>query len=218
MINKTLTANIRPANIKAHRLRKKGYIPGVIYGQEHESTPIMIEGKSLNRLLREAGENVFFEIAMENDMRPVRLREVQRDPVTKDIVHIDAQIIDKDQKVRAYVPIRIEGSSETDRRGVAIQRQKATIQVEGLARHIPTHINVIVKGLKQGASIRVGDLEISEELSILDSRDDIVLSAVKNSRLGIEETFLEEEMEHRTNGDEDQQKETEETHRTDTQE
>lgn len=218
MNNKTISANIRTADMKAHRLRKQGYIPGVVYGQEHQTTPIMIEGKSLNRLLREAGENVFFEIAMENDMRSVRLREVQRDPVTKDIIHVDAQVINKDQRIKVDVPIRIEGSSDTDRRGIAIQRQKDSIQVEGLAQHIPSHINVLVKGLEQGGSIRIGDLEISEELSIIDSRDDIVLSAVKNSRLDIEETLVEDEMEHRTTKDEIEEKGIEENNNQETQE
>lgn len=212
MNNKTIAANIRTADMKANRVRKQGYVPGIVYGQEHQTTPIMIEGKSLNRLLKEAGENVFFEIAMENDMRSVRLREVQRDPVTKDIIHVDAQVVNKDQRIKVNVPIRIEGSSDTDRRGIALQRQKDTVQVEGLAEHIPTHINVLVKGLEQGGSIRVGDLEISEELSIIDSRDDLVLSAVKNSRLGIEETFVEDEMEHRTSHDETERNEMAGTH------
>ena len=98
MRNKIINANIRTQNMKANRLRKQGYIPGIVYGKEHQSTPIMIESKSLKRLLRETGHNVFFEIAVENEMKPVRIRDIQRDPVTKDIIHVDAQVINKNEK------------------------------------------------------------------------------------------------------------------------
>ncbi len=195
MSNKTISANIRPPGMKAKSARRQGYIPGVIYAKGQQTTPIIVEGKSLRRLLREQGQNVFFEFAIENEMKPVRLREIQRDPVTKDVIHVDAQVINTDQRIRVDVPIRIEGSSYTDQKGITIQRQKQSIRVEGLVEQIPTHINVLVHGLEQGGNIRIGDLEISEELSILDSKDEIVLSAVKNSSLDTQEIDLEEEIE-----------------------
>ncbi len=187
MRNRIINANIRTQNMKANRLRRQGYIPGIVYGNEYEDTPIMIENKSLNRLLREAGHNAFFEIAMENEIKPVRIREIQRDPVTKDIIHVDAQVINNNEKIKAKVPIKLEGTYDVEKRGIALQRQKDFIEVEGLAQHIPPHINVLVRGLKQGDSIRVADLEISEELSIIDDTKEIILSAVKSSRLDLDQ-------------------------------
>ncbi|NLY61330.1 MAG: 50S ribosomal protein L25 [Clostridiales bacterium] len=193
MSDKIITANIRTPDKSANRLRRQGFVPGVMYGQEDQSTPIMIESKSLKRLLREAGQNVFFEIAMENEVKPVRLQEIQRDPVTKEIVHIDAQVINRNQKIKAKVPIRLEGTYDIEKRGIALQRQKDSIEVEGLPQHIPSHINVLVQGLAQGDAIRVADIEISEELSILDDTEEIVLSAVKNSRIDLEPGNIVEE-------------------------
>ena len=195
MNNKTITANIRTQDMKANRIRKQGYIPGVVYGQEHQSTPIMMDSKSLNRLLRQAGQNVFFEIAMENEVTPVRLREIQRDPVTRDIIHVDAQVINRHQRIKVKVPIRLQGTRDTEKRGIALQRQKDSVEVEGFAQHIPSHFSVLVRGLEQGDTIRVADLEFSEELSIIDNTEDIVLSAVKNSRLDIDEDHAEDGIE-----------------------
>ena len=65
-------------------------------------------------------------------MGPVRLKEVQRDPVTKDIIHVDIQVVNEEQKVKAYVPIRIQDNYEASRRGIVIQRQRDTVLVEGL--------------------------------------------------------------------------------------
>ena len=208
MDRKTIAATKRTADMKAKRVRKQGYIPGVIYGEDYQSTPIMMESKSFNGLLRKAGQNVFFEIAMENEIKPVRLKEVQRDPISKDIIHVDAQVISNDQKIKANVPIRIEGINDTVRRDVTIQRQKNSVQVEGLAQHIPTHFSILVKGLEQGQKIMIGDLEISEELSIIDKKDDIIVSAVRNSRLDIDVTddeVQEEEGEGQEAKDKDNQ-------------
>lgn len=211
--NKIINANIRTQNLKANRLRRQGYIPGVVYGKETQATPIMIENKSLNRLLREAGHNVFFELAMEDEVKPVRLREIQRDPVTKDIIHIDAQVINRNEKIKAKVPIKLEGAFDVEKRAVALQRQKDFVEVEGLAEHIPSHINVLVRGLKQGDSIRVADLEISEELSIIDNTEEIVLSIVRNSRLDLDqESKIQENTTSEIQRDEDENGKAEEAH------
>ena len=58
--------------------------------------------------------------------------------------------------------------------------------MEGLPQNIPPQLNITVRGLRQGGNIRIGDLEVSEELSIIDNSEDIVLSAVKGSKLEIE--------------------------------
>ena len=139
----------------------------------------MIESR-LEYLLRKAGNNVFFEIATENFVGPVRLKEVQRDPVTKDIIHVDIQVVNEEQKVKAYVPIRIQDNYEASRRGIVIQRQRDTVLVEGLPQHIPSQIDVTVRSCLKHTD---RDLEVSEELSIIDNREDVILSAVKSSKL-----------------------------------
>lgn len=186
MTKRTLIANTRAPGIKAHQLRKEGYTPGVIYGKDIQTSQVIIESKSLNSLLKQAGNSVLFEIAMESYVGPVRVKEVQRDPVTKDIIHVDIQAVNEKQKVKAHVPIRIQDNHEASRRGIVIQRQKDTVLVEGLPQNIPPQLNITVRGLRQGGNIRIGDLEVSEELSIIDNSEDIVLSAVKGSKLEIE--------------------------------
>ncbi|HZJ58472.1 MAG TPA: 50S ribosomal protein L25 [Clostridia bacterium] len=186
MAKETLDIGTRIPGIKAHSLRKQGYVPGIMYGRDRQTSPVMIESKGLNTLLRGAGNNVFFEIALENFVGPVRLKEVQRDPVTRDIIHVDIQMINENQKVKADVPVRIHGSYESGKRGIVLQRQRDSIQVEGFPQHIPDQIDVVVRDLVQGGNIRVGDLEISEELSIVGNMEDVILSAVKSSRLEIE--------------------------------
>ena len=203
MSKRILVANTRTPGIKAHQLRKKGYTPGVVYGKDRQTSQVMIESKGLNTLLRKAGNNVFFEIATENFVGPVRLKEVQRDPVTKDIIHVDIQVVNEEQKVKAYVPIRIQDNYEASRRGIVFQRQRDTVLVEGLPQHIPSQIDVTVRALKQGGNIRIGDLEVSEELSIIDNREDVILSAVKSSKLEIES--INEEHNSQENETEDEE-------------
>ncbi|NLJ40892.1 MAG: 50S ribosomal protein L25 [Clostridiales bacterium] len=191
MHNKSIEAKAKIQKTKANVLREQGYVPGVIYGQTITPIPIIFEIKAINRLLREDGENAFFEIMMDNNIWPVRLKEVQRDPLTRKVIHIDALALKSGQKIRAEVPIRIEGGGKVNRDGIIIQRQKNTVCVEGLADNIPDCINVSVERLGDRRSIRVGDLEISEEISIIDNYDAVVLCTAKHSRLDIEEILAE---------------------------
>lgn len=136
-----LELQVRTKKTKANRLRQEGYVPGVIYGKG-VSRPIILNRKNLENSVRLLGENAVFNISLEGRSELVRIRELQRDPLTREIIHIDLQCTQEGEKIKAFVPIHFEGKHVLEKKGYIINRQMNKIGIEGLAGTIPAHINV----------------------------------------------------------------------------
>lgn len=183
MRSETLHISPRDMSKKAKKLRHEGYVPGILYGQREGSLPVILDRKALERLVQRMGETAFAEIEMGNTVKPVKIKELQRDPRTGEIIHVDFQVLQMDKKVRSYVPIKFEGSSLAGKRGIVLQHQLNKIEVEGFPNDIPAFVKVAVNNLKPGQSIHVHDLEIGEELTVLDNLNQVIVSAVQGTTL-----------------------------------
>ncbi|MDD3613067.1 MAG: 50S ribosomal protein L25 [Clostridia bacterium] len=176
-----LELQVRTKKTKANRLRQEGYVPGVIYGKG-VSRPIILNRKNLENSVRLLGENAVFNISLEGRSELVRIRELQRDPLTREIIHIDLQSTQEGEKIKAFVPIHFEGKHVLEKKGYIINRQMNKIGIEGLAGTIPAYINVPLSAYDLGQSIKVQDLELAEELSILEAPESIIASINKPGR------------------------------------
>lgn len=179
MNKELLTISARVPQSKARKLRRQGYIPGVVYGNNHASTPVIFDKKNMENFVNRMGVGMTFEVILDGKTQPVRIQEVQRDPVSQDIIHVDLQSVDMDQKIQARVPLKFEGRQNAERRGLIVQHQKNSIEVEGLAKDIPSHITVPLSMLQNTKAIRVMDLEIADELGIIDRANEIVALSIK---------------------------------------
>jgi large subunit ribosomal protein L25 len=182
MNGELLNISPRVPQSKAKRLRRQGYVPGVLYGNNNTSIPVIFDKKNVETFVQRMGEGAIFEVSLNGQPRPVRIREVQRDPVSQDIIHMDLQNVEMNQKIQARVPLKFEGLQTVEKRGYILQHQKDTIEVEGLAKDIPTHIKVPLEMLQNTPNIRVQDLEIAAELSILDAPNEIIALALKPTK------------------------------------
>lgn len=180
MISEKLVVNPRSKNLTARQLRRKGYVPGVVYGSGDRAIPIEIDAKALSRMIKKIGQGVMFEIAMENELDTVRIKDLQKDPVTNQIIHIDMHKVEANKIVEAEVPLRFEGTENFGKYGAAIQYQKDTVKVQGYAKDIPSFIRVNIKDIGLRDKLHVYDLEIAEELTIIDDMDQIIFTAVKS--------------------------------------
>ena len=169
----------RVPHSKANQLRRRGYVPGVLYGPNRSTTPVIFEKKLVENFIHSKGEGAVFEISVGGTKEPVRIWEVQRDPVTRDIIHLDLMQVALDQKIQVKVPLRFEGRQAMERRGITLQHQKDTVEVEGLVKDIPAFIPVPLHHLQGNSNIRIRDLEIADELSIMDAPNELIASALK---------------------------------------
>jgi large subunit ribosomal protein L25 len=166
----------------AKKLRKKGIIPAVVYGAETAPLSLEVEAKSFHALLRSGvGENVIITLNIDdqkNGNRKVLIREVQRDPVWGNILHVDFQQITLTKKLTLNVPIHLVGTPiGVQQDGGILQHVLRELEIECLPTDIPEKIEVDVSNLRIGDSIHVGDIRL-EGVELLSDPQGSIVSVV----------------------------------------
>jgi len=182
----------------AGRLRAEGKVPGIVYGMGKDSFAIAVEPRNIELILRsETGFNTIFNLSLggadKNAKRAVMLKDLQRDPVTDRLVHVDFVRVDLDSKVTVDVPVRIVGESI----GVRVEFGTMdvitrSVQVECLPNDIPDALELDVSELHVGQHASVADLVTGEGVTLLTAEDTTILN-IAHQRA--EEVVEEEELE-----------------------
>lgn len=169
-----LTAQLRSSVGKeiAKKLRRDGLVPCVLYGPaSKEATPLAIKMLELNKALAtEAKSNVLVNLKIEGDKkktRTVMFRGFQKDPLKRDIIHIDLYELLMDHKIVVDVPIHFIGKSQGVALGGILQHEARTLKIECLPNQIPDKIDVDVTNLMIGHSIHVKDITLPQGLRVL---------------------------------------------------
>ncbi len=167
---------------KAKKLRVKGLLPGVVYG-EGQATPIVFDAKAFEHLWHSTrGENVLVNLEIQNgglETRKSLIREIQRDPVWGKVLHVDFQHISLSKKISVNVPVHLVGLpvGVKDTGGI-LQHTFRELEVSCLPTEIPEHIEIDVSHLKIGDSVHVRDLKLATGIQILTAGDLSVASVV----------------------------------------
>jgi len=190
-----LKADVREATgrrVKA--LRQEGFVPAVLYGHT-DPTLLQIEAKPLGRVLREAGTHQLIGLQIGNKKPVVTLaRDIQRDVIRFNYLHVDFYAVKMDEKVTAQIPLVIEGVSPAvkDQGGILTQGMDE-VEIECLPSDLISAIEVNIDGLVEyNDSISVSDLIIPSSITVLSDPDSMVVK-VEPPRL--EEEVEEEELE-----------------------
>jgi len=185
---------------KTKELRKKGVIPAVLYGAEIENIPLSVEEKEFNRVFREAGESSLVKLKIEgkklkNPEPEVLIHEIQRDPLSGRIIHIDFYHPSLRKEVEAEIPLVFEGVPKACKDlGGTLVKEIQTIEVRGLARNLPREIKVNTEKLKTFEDrILVSDLQVPEGVKILREPEEIVALVTPPQEEEEEREAIEEE-------------------------
>jgi large subunit ribosomal protein L25 len=184
MSDETIVVSLRPEKGKsaAKVLRKGGFIPAVVYGLNEPPAAIAIQAKIVARILAsETGMNsvVYMQREGTDIKRHVILKDVQRDPVTRRLVHVDFLRVDPNHKVKVHVPIKLLGVPHgVKAMGGLLDFVHRSVVVECLPSLIPTHIDVDVSALDIGDTVRLDQLNLPSTLRIIGDAHDVV-AAVK---------------------------------------
>ncbi|KGM96442.1 50S ribosomal protein L25 [Clostridium novyi A str. 4552] len=184
---------IKDSNHSARRERKKGMVPGVLYGAGVQNTLFEIGEIELNREVLKHGEYGGIDLEINNNHHKAIVKEVQKDPVTKKILHIDLQEINKDEVIQTEIPINFIGEEFIAKRGEIVQKEKSNIKVQGKYDNIPKSINVDVSKMYSGDVFRVNDVEMASEIICLDDMNTILAVVMGTKNNGIEEDGENEE-------------------------
>jgi large subunit ribosomal protein L25 len=195
----TINLKLSPREVtgkKVKRLRRDGVIPVHFYGRGTEALALQVEAAVLRRILPRVGTSVPLTVELDGkgDENICFVREVQRHPVTEDILHVDFLRVDVSQTITADVPIVLEGVSPavTDLGGTLLQILDA-VQVEALPMRIPGSFTVDVSILDDfDKTIRVESLALSADATVLADPGQMIATVV---RPRIEEEPVDEEEE-----------------------
>ncbi len=171
----------------ARSLRSAGKIPAVIYGHAREPQSLAVPTREFEKLLeRVSAESTVIELDVAGTVARTLIREIQRHPFKKQILHIDFQELVAGEKVTVNVPIVLVGTPDGVRLSAGIMSQvlsELSILVDPV--NIPRRIEADVTHLTIGHSLHVSDLTAPEGVEILDEPDSTV--AVVSAPKAVEE-------------------------------
>jgi len=180
------------------RLRASGQIPAVLYGAGVDTVAIEVERKTVEEVFRAgATENTIFLLKrLESDQeRHARIRELQIDPVSREVLHIDFQRVLMDQVIQISVPIHTVGVARGVRdQGGMVDFVTREVEVECLPGDIPAALEIDVSALMIGDHLEAGALKLPEGVTLLEEPERVIVSVTYPQRAEEKEEEEAEEL------------------------
>lgn len=165
------------------KLRREGEIPATVYGRGDPARSVAVKADEVVKILRAPGGLVsLIDLKVDGKIskaHPVLIQEIQRDPISRKILHIDFHRVSMDEPVHASVPIVLFGDAPGIKQGGMLEQFTYQLEIKTLPDNIPSHIDVDVSGLELGQSIHVGDVQVPEGVEVLGPLADNVVATVR---------------------------------------
>lgn len=174
-----LKATIRETFGKANKgLREQGLIPGEFYGHGMKNETLSVDRGEFNKVFKEAGENTVITLLMGDKKQPSIIYDVQHDPRTGDVIHVDFYGVRMDEKIKAKVPLEFIGEAPAVKeKGGVVNRALSEIEVESLPGDLPHSLQIDLSGLAEiNQSIYIKDIDIRKNFKILLSADTVIVT------------------------------------------
>lgn len=170
----------KKAGAELGKLRRGGFVPGVVYGKKKEPQMVKVALKDLDKAAgTEAGFNAIFELNVDGKSEGlVRIREYQSHPLNRVFTHVDFQAVDLKAKIEVEVPVHISGKAEGVKLGGVLEQQRRSLIVKCLATHIPDQIEIDVTPLMIGQSIHADEIQLPEGVEFPHETNFVVVAVV----------------------------------------
>ena len=174
-----LEVNKRPDGIKANAVRRSGKIPAVYYGQGKKTLELEVGSRQFKKVFDKAGENTIIELLFEGAKVPVLVHDVQFDPVSDSVAHIDFIHVDMQKEVTTTVKVVIVGVAPAVKNlGGILAVSKHELKIKCLPKDLIHSVEVDVSPIVDyRTSIHVKDVKVPPTIKILDNLDDTVVTA-----------------------------------------
>ena len=180
---------------KVSQLRRQGIVPVTVYGPKSQPVNLQVSYRPLQLALLKAGGTNLIEINVNGKATPVLAREVQRDILRNDIMHVDFFAVDMTAKIRIDVPLHFIGDSAAvvTKKGILVTGP-TTITIETLPSHLLNQIEIDISGLNEvGDSIHVRDLKLGEEIVVINDPEEMIARISQPAAARSEEDAAAEE-------------------------
>ena len=180
----------------AARLRREGFIPGVIYGRGKKPHAIAVPERELRAALSGPnGRHAILDVTLagQKTSHASILKDFQVDPIRGRLTHFDLHEVRLDQPITAQVAVELVGESPGVKAGGVLSALVREVSVEALPLEVPDRLELDISGAEIGTTLRVADLVAPEGSKLLDDPDTVVVS-VAAPRVEVEEEVPDEEL------------------------
>ncbi len=202
-----LTLQVSKRNVlgkKTRFLRRQGITPAHLFGHGVESLPLQCDTANLQRIIAQAGTTRLIALEIEGDRQPrsVFIREIQRDALTRALLHVDLYQVRMKERIKADVPIIFVGKAPAlKEKGRSLTHGVTSLSIECLPDRLPPQIEVDLSPLEEvEQAIFVRDLVLDPDVTVTTDPDQLVVkvSEVYVGRVEVEaEAPIEEESEQK---------------------
>jgi large subunit ribosomal protein L25 len=189
----------------ARRMRRIGKIPAVLYGRGLDPMTLSVDRRDLYGALHtEAGANALIDLAIDGSKKSFLTvaREVQRDPVRGEIVHLDFISISLDEPIHAEVQVEYLGTPAGVEDGGVVETIRTVVNIMALPMEIPASIPIDISAMVVNDTLKVADLPDVEGVEYLDDPDASLVTVIVPRIVEVEEPVEEELLEGEEEGEE----------------
>jgi large subunit ribosomal protein L25 len=176
---------------KVKTVRNQGFFPGNIYGKGVKSEAVQVDKKEFEQIYKEVGETGIVTLLVDKTEHPVLVTNVQKHPVTDEVIHIDFRQVDLKAKVTAEVPVEVTGESPAEKQGIGtVVQYLKEIEIEALPADLLEKFEVDTSTLSEvDQAIYVKDLKIDKsKVEIKTNGDEIVVKVEPPQKEEVVET------------------------------
>ena len=167
---------------KGYKSRREGFVPGVLYGKEIETTSVKFQKADVENALRIHGERARLRVSLDGKEQLGIVKEVAREIISRDLLHLDIQLVSLDEQLSIDVPFIFLGTEDLIPKGLVLHTYIDEISLTGTVDVIPESIEINVGDKEDGDSITLADLDLPEGITYLED-DDTQIAAVAIPRV-----------------------------------
>jgi len=189
-MSEKITAELRTEFGKgaARRIRREDKVPAVVYGHGNDTIHLTLPGHDTMLALKHGGANALLELDVDGKTQLGLTKQIQIDPLTRHIEHVDFVLVKKGEKVTVDVPIHVIGDAAPE---TLVVTENAVVSVEAEATHIPEYFEISVEGAQVGTMLHAKDLDLPSGTTLLADEELLIVNVTQQ----ISEEALEAELE-----------------------
>ena len=163
--------------------KRQNWIPGVVYGKGEPARTIFLPARQFNKTLQIHGIRGLFSLEMEGEKPAmVLIREIQKDPLSGKLIHVDFLTVSMDEKVNNLVSIQIIGEEDVLKKGAILQYGLKEAEILCLPKDIPDHFSFDVSSLELGDKITMADIALPEGVELVTDQDALIAAVIASGR------------------------------------
>jgi large subunit ribosomal protein L25 len=178
-----------------NQMKRNGWVPAVIYGKQQDSQTILLEAKEVKKVFAHTGTRGVIMLQIEGEKTPIMalIRELQKNPISDEYIHIDFLPLNSNEKVHNTVSIHLLGEEELIALGKVLQVMTKEIEVSCLPGDIPESISIDVSTLENGAKVVMGDISLPASVELLQDPSTVICIVMGQTRAEEETEPVKEE-------------------------